>query len=183
VSVDQPLPGLEVAGLRTEHLPVEFSTADQPFDIITPKRASKAFLDEVDEDILNYGTYLHECLFLLDFKTLDTSFIPIAKDRQLIDTLLKHPYFQALSKRVQSNQVTVLKEYAYLDEATGQKGIIDLVVIEGTKATILDYKTNNIEDEGYLSQLQTYARYLTSVGLTVEGMYLISLTKATLKKL
>ena len=183
VSLDQPLPGLEVAGLRTEHLPVEFSTADQPFDIITPKRASKAFLDDVDEDILNYGTYLHECLFLLDFKTLDTSFIPIAKDRQLIDTLLKHPYFQALSKRVQTNQVTVLKEYAYLDEATGQKGIIDLVVIEGTKASILDYKTNNIEDEGYLSQLQTYARYLTSVGLTVEGMYLISLTKATLKKL
>ncbi len=183
VKMDQPMPALEVPGFTMKDLPVEFSTASQSFETVTPRRASKAYAEDVDEATLVYGTYLHECLFLLDFKTLDTSFIPIAKDRQMIDQLLKQPYFQQLSTLAKSNQVNILKEYAYLDELTGQKGIIDLVIIQGKQATILDYKTNNIEDPNYVSQLQTYARYLTSVGLTVDSMYLISLTKATLKKI
>jgi ATP-dependent helicase/nuclease subunit A len=183
VKMDQPMPTLEVPGFTLKDLPVEFSTASQSFETVTPRRASKAYAEDVDEATLVYGTYLHECLFLLDFKTLDTSFIPVAKDRQMIDQLLKLPYFQQVSKLAKSNQINILKEYAYLDEVTGQKGIIDLVIIQGKQATILDYKTNNIEDPNYVNQLQTYARYLTSAGLIVDSMYLISLTKATLKKI
>ncbi len=101
----------------------------------------------------------------------------------MIDQLLKLPYFKQLSKLALANEVNILKEYAYLDMVTGQKGIIDLVIIQGNQVTILDYKTNNIEDPNYVTQLQSYASYLTSRGLKVESMYLISLTKATIKRL
>jgi hypothetical protein len=76
----------------------------------------------------------------------------------------------------------VLKEYAYLDEATGQRGIIDLLILEGEKATILDYKTTNINDPMYLQQLGSYQRYIQSRGLIVTNLYLISLTTNQMKQ-
>lgn len=179
----ETLPSLNVPPQKQEPKRVAFDHIAQSFEVVLPKRASKAMDDESDEGALAYGTYLHECLFLLDFKTLDTSFIPVANDRSMIDQLLKLPYFKQLSKLAQANEVNILKEYAYLDMVTGQKGIIDLVIIQGNQATILDYKTNNIEDPNYVTQLQSYASYLTSRGLKVESMYLISLTKATIKRL
>jgi len=114
---------------------------------------------------------------------LDTSFIPVEKDRQLIQRLTVHPWMKELSNKVKANQVTLLREYAYLDERTGRTGIMDLVIMEGQKITILDYKTSNIEDEAYALQLQTYADYFVQQGFSIEGLYLLSLTQALIKKI
>jgi ATP-dependent exoDNAse (exonuclease V) beta subunit len=100
----------------------------------------------------------------------------------MIDLLIKQPYFVALSKKEQQGQVTILKEYAYVDGTTGQQGIIDLLIIENGKATILDYKTTNLEDPAYPKQLATYQRYVESRGIDVVSMYLIALTTSQIKK-
>ena len=177
-----PLSSLHESIEKTEPKKLRFDQISQPFDLVLPKRASKAIDEDTDDEALAYGTYLHECMFLLDFKTLDTSFIPLPKDRQKIDALLRQPYFLELSKKDQLGQVTMLKEYAYLDEATGQRGIIDLLILEGEKATILDYKTTNINDPMYLQQLGSYQRYIQSRGLIVTNLYLISLTTNQVKQ-
>jgi ATP-dependent helicase/nuclease subunit A len=176
------MPLLHEPPQKSEPKPLRFDQVSQPFDVVLPKRASKSMDGESDESALVYGTYLHECMFLLDFKTLDTSFISSKSDRDMIDLLLKQPYFVALSKKEQQGQVTILKEYAYLDAVTGQQGIIDLLIIENGKATILDYKTTNVEDPAYPKQLATYDRYVESRGIEVVSMYLISLTTNQMKK-
>ena len=178
----ETLPSLKVPPQKQEPKQVKFDHIAQSFEVVLPKRASKAMDNESDEGALAYGTYLHECMFLLDFKTLDTSFIASKTDRSMIDTLLKQPYFTALSQKEQVGQVTVLKEYAYLDGVTGQQGIIDLLIIEDGKATILDYKTTIIDDPVYLHQLKTYQQYIQSRGLTVSAMYLISLSTGQMKQ-
>ena len=152
-----------------------FKTIAHSFETITPKRASKALEEEVDAKVLLYGTYLHECLFLLDFATLDTSFILEPKDRAIIDKLLTHPIIQNLSQQVKQGTVKVLKEYAYLDEKTGLTSIIDLLIIEGNQVTVIDYKTNHIDDEAYTKQLQAYGQYLNTQQLTIKALILLSI--------
>jgi len=176
------IPPLNDPASTRELKPVSFDQVSQPFDLVLPKRASKALDDEIDDAALAYGTYLHECMFLLDFKTLDTSFIANQDDRKILDKLLKRTYFLELSRKAQQGNVILLKEYSYIDSLTGQKGIIDLFIIEGNQATILDYKTANIDDPTYMDQLKTYQRYVESRGLQVVATYLISLTKATIKQ-
>jgi ATP-dependent helicase/nuclease subunit A len=176
------MPSLHEPPQPKEPKPLRFDQVSQTFDVVLPKRASKSMDGESDETSLAYGTYLHECMFLLDFKTLDTSFIASKHDRHMIDLLLTQPYFVALSKKEQQGQVTILKEYAYLDAVTGQRGIIDLLIIEGGTATILDYKTTNIDDPAYPKQLAAYQRYVQSRGMVVTAMYLISLTTNQMKQ-
>ena len=178
----ETLPSLKVPPQKQEPKRVAFDHIAQSFEVVLPKRASKAMDDESDEAALAYGTYLHECMFLLDVKTLDTSFVVDKDDRKMIDTLLKQAYFQELSRKAQQGTVIILKEYSYLDPLSGQKGIIDLLIIEGNQATILDYKTTHIDDPSYLAQLKTYQRYVESRGLQVVARYLISLTQAMLKQ-
>ena len=183
VTLPEQMPSLPQKGILDQHETITFKHQPQSFEVMTTRRASKLNEEDNNEAMLAYGTYLHECLFLLDFTTLDTSFIPVEKDRQLIQRLTVHPWMKQLSNKVKANQVTLLREYAYLDERTGRTGIIDLVIMEGQKITILDYKTSNIEDEAYAFQLQTYADYFVQQGFSIEGLYLLSLTQALIKKI
>ena len=147
------------------------------------RRQEKGQEEEVDAKVLLYGTYLHECLFLLDFGILDTSFISDPKDRAMIDKLLTHPIIQNLSKQVKQGTAKVLKEYAYLDQKTGLTSIIDLLILEGNQATIIDYKTNHIDDEAYAKQLKTYGHYLKGQGLTIKALILLSIQQSQLKQI
>jgi ATP-dependent helicase/nuclease subunit A len=162
-------------------VPIKFKQQSHSFETITPRRASKSLEEEVDAKVLLYGTYLHECLFLLDFTTLDTGFITNPKDRALIDKLIAHPVIQNLSLQVKQGTARVYKEYAYLDVKTGLTSIIDLLVLEGDQATIIDYKTNQIDDEAYVKQLQTYGRYLITQGLKIKALILLSIQESKLK--
>lgn len=162
---------------------VQFDAVNIPETYRTTPRASRVNEDENNEALLAYGTYLHECLFLLDFATFDTSFIQNEQDRARIDALIHQPFFQMLKKQVAANTVILQKEYAYLDSVSQQKGIIDLLIIEGNQVTIIDYKTSDIEDTSYIHQLMTYQHYLESQGLKVNAKYLISLVQGRMKRI
>ncbi|MFZ9781768.1 MAG: UvrD-helicase domain-containing protein, partial [Bacilli bacterium] len=176
------LPTLPSVNKVIKDASVKFEFHPQPFTVITPKRASKLLPDQVDEAALAYGTYLHECLFLLDFKTLDVRFIPNEKDRHLIAKIVAMPIFQQWQREAMDNKITVLKEYAYLDPSTNQTSMIDLLVIQGDKVTILDYKTNDIDDPLYETQVITYATYMKQQGFHVQSLWLLSLVQGKLKK-
>jgi ATP-dependent helicase/nuclease subunit A len=183
VFVDVPLQFPTLEGVETQPAKerIKFVSMAQPFEVKEVLRASKVLKPDVDEAVLSYGTYLHECLFLMDFTTMDLKFIPDEKDRHLIQHLVEQPYFLTLKQKVKDKKVTVVKEYAYRDEE-GRMGIIDLMVIEGNDVTILDYKTNNIDDPAYDDQLRTYADYVQRLGYTVKGLWIMSLVQATMRK-
>jgi ATP-dependent exoDNAse (exonuclease V) beta subunit len=147
---------------------VQLSTIDFPWLIEPPREIEKQFKEQVDPSVLDYGTYLHDLLFLVDFTTKDTSFIQSTSDRLLIDKILSLPLFQQV-------QGTVYKEYAYLNETTQRVGIMDMVIIDGNNATIVDYKTKDISNPSYDKQLERYRNYLLSQGFTTVKGYLISL--------
>jgi ATP-dependent helicase/nuclease subunit A len=147
---------------------VQLSTIDFPWLMEPPREIEKQFKEQVDSSVLDYGTYLHDLLFLVDFTTKDTSFIQSTSDRLLIDKILSLPLFQQV-------QGTVYKEYAYLNETTQRVGIMDMVIIDGNNATIVDYKTKDISNPSYDKQLERYRNYLLSQGFTTVKGYLISL--------
>jgi ATP-dependent exoDNAse (exonuclease V) beta subunit len=152
----------------TERKTIEVRTVDFPVVMAPPKEIEKQFKEPVDSSVLDYGTYLHDLLFLVDFTTKDTSFITATKDRLLIDNILSLPLIHDI-------RGTVYKEYAYLDEATQRIGIMDMVIIDGTHATIVDYKTKDISNPSYDKQLERYRNYLLSQGFKTVNGYLISL--------
>jgi ATP-dependent helicase/nuclease subunit A len=163
-----------------DHVQLKFAKINLDSVVLKPRRPSKPLSNDTDEKMLEYGSYLHECLFLLNFETLDTNFIPLEKDRDLIDRLLKHSFFQNLHHQLKRGEVNILKEYAFETPTLG-KGIIDLVIIQGDSATIVDYKTNDINDMAYENQLKFYQTYLISRGLKVTTLVLVSLKQALVK--
>lgn len=154
---------------------IAIDTVDFPW-LIQPSQVNvKQFNQTIDPSVLDYGTYLHDLLFLVDFKTKDTSFISSPKDKIVIDKILQLPLIQEL-------QGEVFKEYAYLDEVTQRTGIMDMVVIDGTRATIIDYKTKDISQPSYTIQLERYRSYLQTQGFTSIKGYLISLMDGVVKE-
>lgn len=147
-----------------------------------PLRASKVSHEEVNPDKLAYGSYLHECLFLLDFKSMDVAFIEDRHDQEKIRRLTQLPFFVTLQDKVKHSAILVLKEYAFIDPKTGKQGIIDLLLIEQGKATILDYKTSSLDDEAYQRQLHVYANYIVSLGYTLDHLFLLSLSTGEFKE-
>jgi ATP-dependent helicase/nuclease subunit A len=147
-----------------------------------PLRASKVSQEEVNPDILAYGSYLHECLFLLDFKTMDVSFISNRSDQEKIRRITTLPFFMTLQEKVNQGTIQVLKEYAFIEPTTSRQGIIDLLLVEDGNVTILDYKTSSIEDEAYVRQVHVYADYIVSIGYSIQHVYLLSLSSGEFKE-
>lgn len=147
------------------------------FDPVKTFRASIKIATDEEKEIkekLDYGTYLHHLLELIDFKTKDTSYIKDKKDRDLIDKALKLEVFNDLDK------ATIYKEYEYYDDLYDTVGSIDLLYIKNGIYYIIDYKSSDINKEGYINQLYTYQRNVMEkfkVKSDSIRLYLVSLSK------
>ena len=172
-SLEPLLPTFSIPTIEKQS--IQLDTVDYPKTMLPVKTSEKVFKTTVSDAVLDYGTYLHDLLFLVDFKTKDTSFIHNEKDQAIIKKILS-------LKEIANLSGTILKEYAYLDETTQRVGIMDMVAIEGKKAIIIDYKTSDIANPSYDLQLSRYRDYLVTQGYeTIEG-YLISLVEAQVRK-
>jgi ATP-dependent helicase/nuclease subunit A len=161
---------------------IQFDAVNLSFDKKTFTRASKAISTPVSTSTLDYGQYLHECLFIMDFKSLDTQWMEDASVKSIFDKLFTLPLFTSLKQKLNQGSITLLKEYTYINQA-GQKRMIDVVVKEGNDVYILDYKTKGIEDPAYPLQLSMYADDLTALGFHVVSLTLISILDAVIKPL
>ena len=144
-------------------------------------RASKEKKDEdIEQIILDRGTYLHQLLENVNLKTKDTSFIVDKKDRELINNVLNLNIFSDLSN------AKIYKEYGYYDNNLNTTGFIDLLIIKNNTYYIIDYKTSNFDDPEYINQLDVYKRNIVKIFNIKENqvkMFLLSILKCQIKEL
>jgi ATP-dependent helicase/nuclease subunit A len=159
-----------------------FDAVEYSFETQTLRRASKVISTSVSTSTLAYGQYVHECLFIIDFKTFKTDWIEDPSLKTTFDTLFTLPLFTSLKEKLNQGRITILKEYTYINSA-GQKRMIDLVVKEGNDLYLLDYKTKGIDDPAYPLQLSIYADDLTALGFRVVSLTLVSILDAVIKPL
>ena len=145
-------------------------------------RASIKIASDEEKEIrekLDYGIYLHHLLELVDFNTLDTSFIKENKDRELIEKALKLPVFSNIKK------AKVYREYGYYDNLYDTIGSIDLLYVLDGIYYIIDYKSSDIDKEGYITQLHTYQRNVMekfNIDSSKIKLYLVSIEKSIYKE-
>ncbi len=117
-------------------------------------KASKDLKLGTDLNKLQYGTYIHLLMEIVDFVSKDTSFISDEKEKVMVDNVLKQPIFNKV------NEGEVYKEYEFYDDENRKNGIIDLLIVYNDKVDIIDYKLKNIEDDAYIKQLNIYRKYI-----------------------
>ena len=70
----------------------------------------------------------------------------------------------------------------YEENSELKHGFIDLMIVYNNYIDIIDYKLANIEDEGYVKQLNGYKTYIENITSKKVNLYLYSLfTGNTLK--
>ncbi len=137
--------------------------------------ANKASKDMVatSNEFLQFGTDLHYLLELVDLKTKDTSFIKDIHQRELINRVLKLDIMQINPKSF------IYKEYAFFNKEENLKGVIDLMIENEFEIYLIDYKTKNIDDIEYDSQLKIYRNYIAKVFNKKITLYLLSIKDVT----
>ena len=94
------------------------------FPVRVKERASKQPVVEEDPAMtaaLDRGVALHRYMELLDFKTLDLSYIQDPKDRRLMERVVSIPVMAA------AKGANVYPEYGYYDTQLETSGFIDLL--------------------------------------------------------
>lgn len=149
-------------------------------DIVNASKISKEthdLLDKETKDKMKFGTLMHEYLELLDFKNPDYSMFDL--DKFYIDKI-KH--FLSL---LDLDDVNIYKEYefSYREDNVSYHGIIDLIIEYKDRIMIVDYKLNNIIDDIYFKQLESYKKYISKKSNKKIDIYLFSIISGTLEKI
>lgn len=121
------------------------------------RHASKELDDDIDEELLLLGKKYHYYLELVNFNTLDTSFIKDKNDKKRIDKFLSNNLFKNMK------DANVMHEYPFYDEESNVHGIIDLLVEHSDHIDIIDFKLSHIDDDAYEKQLGVYKQYVSKL--------------------
>ena len=138
------------------------------------KKASKDRDDESDETTLDFGTHIHSLLETVSFNNPNLDFISSEREKHLVEKTLK------LLETLNVRDAKDFKEYQFVDETNGRKGIIDLLLVFEDKAIVVDYKLKNINDEKYKGQLNVYKKYIESAFSLPTKTYLLSIIDSNL---
>jgi len=160
-----------------EQIEVKFERLDLQSTLIKRKRASKELSIDFDQEKIRFGLRIHRLLEIIDFSTLDTSFIENTEDRHFIEKALHSSLFS------NSKNAKAMKEYEFLDSENDMRGIIDLLLIYQDHIDIIDYKLKNIEDPSYLAQIEVYRQYIGSRTKLKVNCYLLSVLTGDTKKI
>ncbi len=130
-------------------------------------------LEEIEK--MQIGEEYHKALEMLDFRN-------VSKDNKYYENI------KYLKENLNiTNKTKIYKEYefAYTKDNVFYEGIMDLLLVEDDKITLVDYKLKNIDDEAYLKQLKVYYDYLKTLFKKDIYVYLYSIldNKLTEKKL
>lgn len=112
-----------------------------------------------------FGDRLHKELQALDWsafpaKSPDTSFIEDAKERRLISAFINQKVIAELKDK---KELSIKQEFVYEDPESSTSGSMDFAAVYQDGAIIIDYKTKEIDKEGYVRQLLTYRRNLARI--------------------
>lgn len=148
-------------------------TLDYKFSNIT-KKASMSIDDSIlkndIQDILDFGTKVHEYLEVLDFNNPNFNII----EENFIRNKIKDIFNLDIIKKSKNGRV--FKEYEFFDSENNINGIIDLMVVYDDCIDIIDYKLKNISKDGYKDQLNTYRKAISKIfNQNNIKMYLLSI--------
>ncbi|MCD8204661.1 MAG: UvrD-helicase domain-containing protein [Coprobacillus sp.] len=140
----------------SEVKPITISSINPDYELITRTHASKEMKEEVDVNALRRGSELHYVLEHLDFASPDFSKFPGLEEKDIahIQNMLSLDIFKDVENK------EVLHEFKFYDEKNGLTGVIDCMLVSPDRIDIIDFKTNNIEDEAYYNQLRAYKDYI-----------------------
>lgn len=130
-------------------------------NLIEEKHYSKESLHIVtkeEQDLLDFGTRVHEVLETLDFNNPNLSIYNLPK--RMEDKIISFLNTDLMKENINAN---LYKEYefTYLEDNVYSHGIIDLLIERNDKCIIVDYKLKNIDDPNYDKQLNGYRKYIS----------------------
>ena len=125
------------------------------------KEVTKLITKEEYEN-MKFGTKLHYQFEIEDFKNTN------------------NPYILKFLKHIDMNYINCYKEYEFI--YNDSIGIIDLMLEYNDHIDIIDYKTNDIEDEHYKEQLNGYREYIKTITNKDINIYLYSIIQDKLEK-
>ncbi len=169
-------------GLHKSDKMIKYQQFSFPKEEKSTNRYSKSMNSFLEDDIIkliDYGNYYHQLLEKVDYNNFNESITEFPKELQdSLNTLVNSNLFKSFKNP------SFYQEYEFYQEEDNQvhRGIMDLLVIDHFKVTIIDFKLKNIYDEAYIKQLHGYYDFLKDKIDKPISLYLYSIMNKDLKK-
>ena len=128
-------------------------------EVVEEKHFSKEtnkIITKEENDLMKFGTKVHEIFELLDFRNIDLSLVDNKFIRNKVEKFLSNDLLKNISN------ANIYKEYEFIYNKDNNEyhGIIDLMLEYDNHIDIIDYKLKGITDENYIKQLNGYKEYI-----------------------
>lgn len=154
--------------------------------ILDKARASmnvKSIKSKEEIDSLNFGTYIHKYLEIIDWSQDVFNQIDNFSISNNVKEKLKIFFNSDLIKNLDIENVYHEYEFKYQVDDTLIFGIVDLIIETNDYLIIIDYKLSDINKEEYITQINTYVNYLKTISSKTIIGYLYSILKSEFKKI
>ena len=142
-------------------------------------KESLHIISKEEQEVMDFGTKVHEVLEQMDFKNSEEYLNNIDKNiKEKIKIFLETP----IIKENINNKMYKEYEFTYLEENSISHGIIDLLIERDDKMIIIDYKLKNTSDEAYDKQLNGYRKVIKEKTNKDVECYLYSIINSEFRK-
>lgn len=143
-------------------------------EVVEEKHFSKEtnkIITKEENDLMKFGTKVHEIFELLDFRNIDLSLVDNKFIRNKVEKFLSNDLLKNISN------ANIYKEYEFIYNKDNNEyhGIIDLMLEYDNHIDIIDYKLKGITDENYIKQLNGYKEYIEKISNKEVSTYLYSI--------
>lgn len=143
-------------------------------EVVEEKHFSKEtnkIIAKEENDLMKFGTKVHEIFELLDFRNIDLSLVDNKFIRNKVEKFLSNDLLKNISN------ANIYKEYEFIYNKDNNEyhGIIDLMLEYDNHIDIIDYKLKGITDENYIKQLNGYKEYIEKISNKNVSTYLYSI--------
>ena len=142
------------------------------------KENNKLITSDVKKN-MKFGKYVHEVLEYFDLKKKDYSYIKDEFIKNKIISFSNLPIFDNV------NEANIFHEYEFIYTLNNTKyhGVIDLMLEYPSHIDIIDYKLSDVTDINYISQLNGYKEYISSITKKPVNVYLYSIINEKISSL
>lgn len=143
-------------------------------EVVEEKHFSKEtnkIITKEENDLMKFGTKVHEIFELLDFRNIDLSLVDNKFIRNKVEKFLSND----LLKNISNANIYKENEFIYNKDNNEYHGIIDLMLEYDNHIDIIDYKLKGITDENYIKQLNGYKEYIEKISNKNVSTYLYSI--------
>lgn len=143
-------------------------------EVVEEKHFSKEtnkIITKEENDLMKFGTKVHEIFELLDFRNIDLSLVDNKFIRNKVEKFLSND----LLKNISNANIYKEYEFIYIKDNNEYHGIIDLMLEYDNHIDIIDYKLKSITDENYIKQLNGYKEYIEKISNKEVSTYLYSI--------